>query len=824
MKSKIRKPLLLTIAVATIIMCFSFSASAASKADELIDYFHSMATVKWTAGANITVGSQKYYKGKTYYGLPYAGKKDSSALTYERYKKEIDKNNGKVSKFIGQSDCSTSLGVAFKKVFGLEQLWSVSEFMSSKNGFKVIKDYNSLLPGDVLAYCKVEGKQNHVMLVVSVNKEKQTVKVIHQSGANYKYNPAKDTTGNPSGSQKDRNSSWGIYQDKKFSDLKSYGYKGYRYKDLTSTITFNANGGTVSTSSKTYMVGDNYSSLPTPTRSGYKFKGWYTKQSGGEPIKASGKVTKGNKTYYAQWSVIDKNKLYYVEYNKNGGTGSMSRIEVVANEYFVSGPNKFTRSGYVFKGWNLRRKSDNKWYISGKGWKSDSAIKLYNYKKKVFNDNYKYKLDSYWMKGSAKNETFVLYAVWSKCTHKWDSGKVTAAATTVKTGIKTYTCTDCKATKTETIARSTTETYFSNTYANSITSNNAKIGGNAKSNVQKKGTGFYLGTSKDSMKRYTKNLKGQSDPAGTYTSIFFTLSGWYGNLKSNTTYYYSIFYIDSNGKECASVIKSFKTSSTSTATSANTYTYTYNANGGNGYIESQKVQINKSFTVKENGFTKNGYNFAGYCVQRKSDGRWFVDGQGWSNESNITKNNWSKKLYYPGSTLNVNDSWQSGSKTNETFTFFAQWVKAACTAHKWDSGKVTTVATTVKTGVKTYTCTDCKATKTETIARSTTETYFSNTYANSITSNNAKIGGNAKSNVQKKGTGFYLGTSKDSMKRYTKNLKGQSDPAGTYTSIFFTLSGWYGNLKSNTTYYYSIFYIDSNGKECASVIKSFKTK
>lgn len=40
-----------------------------------------------------------------------------------------------------------------------------------------------------------------------------------------------------------------------------------------------------------------------------------------------------------------------------------------------------------------------------------------------------------------------------KSAHKYDAGKVTKAATCTATGIKTYTCTVCKATKTETIAK-----------------------------------------------------------------------------------------------------------------------------------------------------------------------------------------------------------------------------------------------------------------------------------------------------------------------------------------------------------------------------------
>lgn len=43
--------------------------------------------------------------------------------------------------------------------------------------------------------------------------------------------------------------------------------------------------------------------------------------------------------------------------------------------------------------------------------------------------------------------------------HSWNSGTVTKAATCIESGVKTYTCTGCKATKTETIAKLTTHTY-----------------------------------------------------------------------------------------------------------------------------------------------------------------------------------------------------------------------------------------------------------------------------------------------------------------------------------------------------------------------------
>jgi len=243
---------------------------------------------------------------------------------------------------------------------------------------------------------------------------------------------------------------------------------------------------------------------------------------------------------------------------------------------------------------------------------------------------------------------------------------VTTAATTVKTGVKTFTCTVCKATRTEIIARSTTEKYFSNVYASNISGKDAKIGGKFSKLTYMKTTGFYIGTSVDSMKRITKNLKGKADGAGNFYEIFFTLSGWYGTLSPNTTYYYSVFYIDGNGKECASVIKSFRTHG---------YTFVYNGNGGGGSVSSQTVQLNQYITVKANGFKRSGYTFVGYHAHRKSDGKWYVAGQGWRTDSEISKNKWSKKLYAPGAVLKIDGSWQTGGRMNENITFYAQWKK-----------------------------------------------------------------------------------------------------------------------------------------------------
>ena len=73
------------------------------------------------------------------------------------------------------------------------------------------------------------------------------------------------------------------------------------------TVKFNANGGTVSTTSRKVVNGESVGTLPKATRKGYKFKGWYTKKSGGTKVKASTKVKK-SVTYYAHWTA-KKNKF-----------------------------------------------------------------------------------------------------------------------------------------------------------------------------------------------------------------------------------------------------------------------------------------------------------------------------------------------------------------------------------------------------------------------------------------------------------------------------------------------------------------------------------
>lgn len=73
------------------------------------------------------------------------------------------------------------------------------------------------------------------------------------------------------------------------------------YDNHMLTITYDANGGTVSEASTSVQENSTIDSLPKPTRKDYSFDGWNTKKDGsGEPFTTATKVTE-SRTIYAQW-------------------------------------------------------------------------------------------------------------------------------------------------------------------------------------------------------------------------------------------------------------------------------------------------------------------------------------------------------------------------------------------------------------------------------------------------------------------------------------------------------------------------------------------
>jgi uncharacterized repeat protein (TIGR02543 family) len=112
------------------------------------------------------------------------------------------------------------------------------------------------------------------------------------------------------------------------------------------TVTYNANGGSVSPASATVDAGSSVT-LPTPSRSGHTFNGWYTASSGGSFVGNAGSTYTPSSSIiiYAQWSVVQ----YTVTWNANGGTGGGSTTQNAGVAHTAPSPG--TRTGFTFGGY-----------------------------------------------------------------------------------------------------------------------------------------------------------------------------------------------------------------------------------------------------------------------------------------------------------------------------------------------------------------------------------------------------------------------------------------------------------------------------------------
>ena len=184
-----------------------------------------------------------------------------------------------------------------------------------------------------------------------------------------------------------------------------------------------------SATSATYSAGANFTSnanttlyavwsvpqvgaLPFCSREGYIFKGWYTAKTGGTKVEASTVLSGSSTTLYAQWTA----ETYTISYDANGGSGAPSSQTKTYGQTITLSTTKPTRSGCTFLGWSTDSTATSPTYSAGESF--------------------------------TENVDTILYAVWH--THSYTSS-VTTAATCTATGVRTYKCSSCSHSYTETI-------------------------------------------------------------------------------------------------------------------------------------------------------------------------------------------------------------------------------------------------------------------------------------------------------------------------------------------------------------------------------------
>lgn len=160
------------------------------------------------------------------------------------------------------------------------------------------------------------------------------------------------------------------------------------------------------------------------TRTGYTFMGWGTKSSGGTifdqndttllptDIKSGIKDGSCSRTLYAIWQA----KTYTVQYDANGGNGTMSDSSHTYDTTKALNANAFTRTGYTFLGWSTN---------------SADTVAKYTDKQSVKNLT------------SSNGGTVTLYAVWSQNEHTAGEWIVVTPATCTTVGLTTLSCTTC---------------------------------------------------------------------------------------------------------------------------------------------------------------------------------------------------------------------------------------------------------------------------------------------------------------------------------------------------------------------------------------------
>ena len=139
-------------------------------------------------------------------------------------------------------------------------------------------------------------------------------------------------------------------------------------------VTWNAtaNGGTCTTATSEINAGDELGTLPTATKEGHSFDGWFTASTGGTKI-TTATIPTGDVEYFAQFTP----NTYTITYNKGtNGTGTVASTSKTYGVDATLSESTFTREGYTQDGWSTTDGGD-KVYDLGGTYTTNEATTLY---------------------------------------------------------------------------------------------------------------------------------------------------------------------------------------------------------------------------------------------------------------------------------------------------------------------------------------------------------------------------------------------------------------------------------------------------------------
>ena len=126
---------------------------------------------------------------------------------------------------------------------------------------------------------------------------------------------------------------------------------GLQIPAVTCQVTFHANGGIpVNPAVKEVEAGEAIGSLPSTTREGFEFQGWFTAQTGGIKVTEE-MVVNSSMDLYAQWRAIPAVEIYAVTFHANGGTAANPANKKAESGKAIGSLPATTREGWEFLGW-----------------------------------------------------------------------------------------------------------------------------------------------------------------------------------------------------------------------------------------------------------------------------------------------------------------------------------------------------------------------------------------------------------------------------------------------------------------------------------------
>ncbi|MDE7269419.1 MAG: leucine-rich repeat protein, partial [Acetatifactor sp.] len=127
-----------------------------------------------------------------------------------------------------------------------------------------------------------------------------------------------------------------------------------KWRGRSVSVSFDAQGGSVSPSGITVYYGEAYGILPDASRSGYTFDGWYTECDGGDLVCGEDICMISSETLYlyAHWVP----NTYIISFDSRGGNQGIESKEVVFGQKYNQLPTP-SREGYEFLGWSLSNES-----------------------------------------------------------------------------------------------------------------------------------------------------------------------------------------------------------------------------------------------------------------------------------------------------------------------------------------------------------------------------------------------------------------------------------------------------------------------------------